>query len=115
MKIKCIYILLLFFMCILSSFSQVLLKKAAGKEYNSFFRQYFNFFVITGYFIYVVVLFVNIYILKFVPLSLLSSISESLPLLLSFVCGRIFFNEHITKQKVIGGCFILCGIILLIL
>ncbi len=102
-------------MCVLSAFSQVLLKKSAGKEYNSFLRQYLNFYVITGYVIYIVVLIVNIYILKFIPLSIMSAISESLPFLLSFISGRIFFNEKITKQKIIGGIIILCGIILLVL
>ena len=115
MKNNSLYILLLVFMCLLSAFSQVLLKKAAGKQYSNFLRQYLNIFVITGYFTYVVVLLVNVYILKFIPLSIMSGISESLPLLLSFISGRIFFDEKITKYKIIGGVFILCGIILLIL
>ena len=102
-------------MCLLSAFSQVLLKKAAGKQYSNFLRQYLNIFVITGYFTYVVVLLVNVYILKFIPLSIMSAISESLPLLFSFISGRFFFNEKITKHKIIGGGLILCGIIMLIL
>lgn len=114
MRNKIVYILLLILMCFASAFSQVLLKKASQKEYKSFIEQYMNLFVVIGYSLYIIVLIVNAYILKFIPLSVQSSISESLPLILSLISGRIFFNERITKQKIIGGIFILLGIITII-
>ena len=43
------YYLLLFAGVLAASFSQVLLKKAAGKQHKSFLREYLNPWVIGGY------------------------------------------------------------------
>ena len=115
MSSKYFYILILVLMCFVSAFSQVLLKKASMHKYESFFRQYINPYVVCGYGLFFVVLLVNIYLLRYIPITVTSGISESLPLVLSFVTGRIFFEESITKQKLKGGLFIIVGILVMVL
>ncbi len=114
MRFKFIYIIALIFTCCVSALSQVLLKKASQKKYSSFIKQYLNFFVVTGYCLFFFVLLMNIYILKFVPIIVCSVFSESLPLVLSFITGRMIFKEKITKTKVIGALFIIIGIFIVV-
>lgn len=115
MKNNYIFIILLVLNCIISAFSQVLLKKSSLKNYSSFIRQYLNLYVITGYGLFFLVLIVNIYLLRFIPVTISGAISESLPLVFSFVTGFIFFKEKITKWKLIGGFCIIIGIILILI
>lgn len=110
-----IYILILVLMCFVSAFSQVLLKKASLYKYESFLQQYLNPYVICGYSLFFVVIIVNIFLLRHIPITVTSAISESLPLVLSFVTGRIFFAESLTKTKIIGGLFIISGILVIVL
>ncbi len=51
----------------------------------------------------------------FIPMTVVSPVSESLPLLLSFLTGKIFFGEAITRRKVLGAACIVAGIIIVIL
>ena len=113
MKNRFIYTLLLIIMCIISAFSQVILKKASLNTYPRFLGQYLNPLVICGYSLFFLVVSVNIYILRFLPMTIMMTVSESLSPLLSFVTGHIFFREQITKGKLIGGFFIIIGIIVI--
>ena len=110
-----IYILILVLMCFVSAFSQVLLKKASLHKYESFLQQYLNPYVICGYSLFFIVIAVNIYLLRHIPITVTSAISESLPLVLSFITGKIFFAESLSKQKIIGGILIIAGILVLVL
>ena len=87
------YFAIMIFSGMLSAFSQVLLKKASMHKYESFLKQYLNPYVVCGYGLFFVVLLVNIYLLRHIPITVTSAISESLPLVLSFVTGRIFFED----------------------
>lgn len=49
MKIKAVFVLLFLLSVLVSSVSQVLLKKSAGKIYGSKFREYLNLPVMTAY------------------------------------------------------------------
>ena len=109
------HIAALFLLCCLSTFSQILLKKAAQKEHASFLRQYLNPYTLVGYLFFFIVLVTNIYLLRFIPVSVNSVVSESVPLVLSFVAGRFFFHETITVTELMGALFIIAGIILIIL
>lgn len=115
MNNKLFYILLLIVSCFISAISQVLLKKATQKEYSSFIKQYLNFLVIIAYLLFFTVVIVNIYILRFIPMTIMNPIAETLPYILSIVFGRLFFNEKITIKKIIGSMIIVLGIIILIL
>lgn len=101
--------------CFLSAFSQVLLKKASLKNYSVSFKEYFNFYVISGYGLFFIVLCVNILLLKRLPLTIVNPIGETIPILLSFVSGHFIFNEKITRRKTIGIVFILMGVLLILL
>lgn len=114
MSSKIIYILLLIGNCIISAISQILLKKAALKEYTSFISQYLNIDVIVAYALFFCVVILNTYILKFLPLTVVNSLSESLPYVFSIVSGGIFFSEKITLRKVIGTLFIISGILVVV-
>lgn len=112
---KYLYILILVLICFISAFSQVLLKKASLQKYESFWQQYLNPYVICGYALFFLVILVNIYILRHISITVTSAISESLPLVLSFVTGRIFFAEPLTKKKIIGMIFIISGILIIVI
>ena len=89
------YILILLAACMVSAIAQVFLKKASQKEYGSLIRQYLNIWVVSGYAMFFAVMVLNIWLLKFIPMTVVSPVSESLPLLLSFLTGKIFFGEAI--------------------
>lgn len=95
--------------CFISAFSQILLKKASMKGYDSFFRQYFNIYVISGYGLFFLVLCVNIFLLKYLPMTIVNPIGETIPIVLSFLSGHFLFSERITRRKLIGIVLILCG------
>lgn len=109
-----LYVFILIGNCIASAVAQLLLKKAASRSYASFFHQYLNIYVITGYGLYFFVLAIGIYILKYMPMSVYSAISEPLLLIMSTLIGRVFFKEAITKRKVAGVIFIITGIFIIL-
>lgn len=106
--------ILLILGCIISSIAQVLLKMASQKKYPSFFKQFFNFFVITGYTLFFSVLALNIYLLKFIPMSIVTPLTEATPVLISFLTGFFFFGERISKFKILGGLSVIIGSVLLV-
>ncbi|MBR5964582.1 MAG: EamA family transporter [Treponema sp.] len=114
MKKNYFYIAVLVFNCFLCAFSQVLLKKAAQKEWGSFIRQYLNAYVVLGYSLFFVVLAVNVWILRYVPVNIANPVCESLPLVISFFTGMFFFGEKLTKFKVLGALAIVAGILVVI-
>jgi drug/metabolite transporter (DMT)-like permease len=100
---------------LLVSFSQVLLKKSAMRKHNSFLSEYVNIYVIAGYAIFFIVLLINIFIMKYIEMNIVSVFSESMPLVISIFTGYIFFNERINKRKIISVVLILIGIVLIII
>ncbi len=112
---KLLFIGLLIVTCVMSAVSQVMLKKAAQKEYKSFIAQYLNFWVIISYMIFFIVVIGNIYVLKKLPMTVLGPIAETLPFILSIFFGRIFFHEKITTRKIVGSLLIIAGIITIVL
>lgn len=115
MKNNLIFIIILVLNCFLSAVSQVMLKKAATKEYKSFISQYLNFYVISAYFLFFLVVAVNIYIMKYVPLVIMTPVSESLPFIFSIFFGFVFFKEKLTPRKISGALIILAGIISIVM
>lgn len=111
---KLVLIILLLLNSLLASFSQVLLKKSALKEHNSIITEYININVIIGYSLFFIVLLINIYAMKYINMSLVSIFSEAMPIVVSIFTGLIFFNEHITKKKILSVVLILIGITLII-
>lgn len=105
-----IHLTILIIALLISSFSQILLKKSAQKTYPSIIREYVNFYVICGYGMMFLSMFLTIFSysgLDFTNVQIVEALGYVVVLILSY----FFFKEKITKRKLIGMTFILGGII----
>lgn len=105
-----IHLTILIIALLISSFSQILLKKSAQKTYPSTIREYVNFYVICGYGMMFLSMFLTIFSysgLDFTNVQIVEALGYVVVLILSY----FFFKEKITKRKLIGMIFILGGII----
>ena len=105
-----IYILMLILVAILSATSQVLLKLATKKKYNSFIFQYLNLYVIVAYAILALAIVLNIFVMRHINMSIVSVFSNSCPYILSIISGKLIFKEKISINKIIGAIIIIIGI-----
>ena len=108
MKIN-VYILLLLLSVVIASFSQILLKKSAKKEYNSIIKEYLNPYVIIGYGMMVLSTITTILAYRGVEYKNGPVIESSGYVLVMFL-SYMFFKEKITRKKVIGNILVLIGI-----
>lgn len=95
---------------LVSSFSQILLKKAAMKKYDSFLREYLNVYVIGAYMMFAAALLFTTICYGGLPFKLVPLL-ESLGYVLVMILAFFFFGEKITKRKVLGTICILAGIV----
>lgn len=95
----------------ISAVSQVILKKAALKTYDSRIKEYLNFPVIFAYTLFILTTFMCIFAYRVVPLSY-GPVLESTSYLYVTLFGVFIFKEKITKKKVIALGLILAGIVL---
>lgn len=105
-----IHLTILVIALLISSFSQILLKKSAQKTYSSIIREYVNFYVICGYGMMFLSMFLTIFSysgLDFTNVQIVEALGYVVVLILSY----FFFKEKITKKKLVGMIFILGGII----
>ena len=93
----------------ISSVSQIMLKRSALKEYKSKLFEYLNPLVIIGYMLFFICTLVNVFALKYVPLSLMP-ILESSGYIFVTLLGYFILKEKIGKKKIIGMSVILIGI-----
>lgn len=101
--------MLLILSVVVASFSQILLKKSAGKTYESVIREYLNVFVIVGYGMMVVSTLLTVG--GYAGLEYKNgAVIEALGFVLVMFLSRIFFGEKITKKKLLGNSLILLGI-----
>lgn len=103
------YFVLAVLSVVIAGFSQILLKKGAMREYSSFIREYLNGYVITGYFMMFISLFITMLAYRgmdFMNVPVIEAVGYILVPVLSF----LFFKEQFTRKKVIGICLILNGI-----
>lgn len=105
-----IYWLMLVLSVTVASFSQVLLKKSAAKEYDNIIREYLNPYVIIGYGMMVVSTILTIIAYRGVEYKN-GPVIESLGYLLVMFLSFVFFREPVTKKKVLGNILILLGIL----
>lgn len=105
------YWIVLFLAVIVSSASQMLLKKGATKKYDNVIREYLNPWVISGYGLMVLSTLCVIFAYRGVAYKN-GAIIESLGYLLIMFLSRIFFGEKITKKKLIGNLIILAGVLM---
>ncbi len=111
MKNEALFIIVFLFSVFISSVSQILLKKSAGKVYESRIKEYLNPPVITAYFIFFVSTLLTMYAYRYVPLSL-GPVLEATGYLWVSLLGMIFLKEKISPKKWIGLGIIIAGIII---
>lgn len=105
-----IYWLMLVLSVTVASFSQILLKKSAAKEYDNIIREYLNPYVIIGYGMMVVSTILTVIAYRGVEYKN-GPVIESLGYLLVMFLSFVFFKEPITKKKILGNALILLGIL----
>ena len=103
------YFLLLILSVIISSFSQILLKRSAQKKYKSFLYEYLNPYVIIGYGMMVVSTILIICAYHGVEYKN-GPVVESLGYILILILSYWFFKEPISKRKLMGNLLVLLGI-----
>lgn len=104
-------LIILLFSIIVSSFSQILLKKSAAKTWPSPLREYLNPYVICGYGMLFFSLFLTVLAyreLDFTNIPVMESAGYVIVMILSF----FFFREKFTRRKVLGMLLILSGIVI---
>ena len=94
----------------ISSIAQVLLKKAAQKQYDSVLQEYLNWPVITAYAIFFAATFLSIYAYRVVPLSM-GPILEATGYLWVTLFGVTIFHEKLDRWKLIALTLIIGGIV----
>ena len=99
------YVFLLILAVLVSSISQIILKKSASKTYKSIIKEY----LITGYGLMVLSTVLVVLGLKGVPYKN-EPIIESLGYLFVMILSNRLLGEKITKKKVLGNVLILVGI-----
>jgi small multidrug resistance pump len=109
MNTKGLFILLFLLSALISSVSQVLLKKSALKSYSSTIKEYLNPLVIGGYGLLLVCTVLVVIAFKEVPLSL-GPILESSAYVYIMILSAVFFKEKITVKKIVGNAIIIAGI-----
>ena len=105
------YALILVAGTFISSISQVMLKKSANKKENTGLKEYLNPLVIIAYGLFFISTVLTMYAFKGVPMNQ-GPVIESLGYVIVMILGRIFLSEKITRNKLIGICLILAGVLL---
>lgn len=95
---------------LISSFSQILLKKSVQKTYPSKIREYLNPLVIIGYGMFFFCTLITLYALKVVPLSM-APILEASGYIFVAILSYIFFKEKLTQKQLLGMALIIGGIV----
>ena len=101
----------LLFSVVISSVSQILLKKAANRTYETPLKEYLNPLVVGAYGLFFCSVILTMLALKHVPLSM-SPILESTGYIFVSVMGYIFLKEKFTRRKLCGFALILAGVII---
>ena len=111
MNSKIIFSLIYLSGVFISAIAQIILKKSAGKEYESKIREYLNPYVIIAYAIFFGATFCTIYAYKGVPLSFGPILAASEYVFVA-VLSKLFLKENINLKKFIGLSVLIAGIII---
>lgn len=94
----------------LSAISQLMLKKAALKQYPNKIREYLNPLVILAYTIFIGTTFLSICAYKGIPLSM-GPVLEATSYIYVTVFGLTIFKEKLNLKKITGLILIVIGIV----
>lgn len=103
------YVGILLVSVLISSVSQIILKKSADRTYKNALAEYLNIRVISAYGMFFASTVLTMIALKRVPLSM-SPILESTGYIYISVMGYVFLKEKFTRRKAAGMALILVGI-----
>ncbi len=107
-----VYILYCVGAVILSSISQISLKIATRQGYSSFWREYLNPWVVSGYALLMIALLLNVFALsKGVNMKILPAIG-SLGYVLVPLMSLCLFEEKIGVRKAVATLMIISGVII---
>ena len=102
---------ILMFGVFISAISQVMLKKAALKKYDSVFQEYCNPLVIIAYILFVATTFLSIIAYKWIPLSMGPILQSTSYIYITFFGVKIF-KERLNQKKIIALGLLIIGIII---
>ena len=105
------YVLIILASVFVSAVSQVMLKKAAMRQYDSFLKEYLNPLVLTAYLLFFGTTVLTVLAYKGIPLSL-GPVLETTGYFYVTLFGVVIFKEKITRQKILALCLIVGGIVL---
>jgi len=94
----------------ISSVAQVMLKKAAQKTYDSFWKEYINPRVMTAYAIFFGATLLSVYGYKLVPL-FLGAILDATEYIYITIFGVLIFKEKLSRRKIMALLLIISGIV----
>lgn len=105
------YFAIAIFSGILSSFSQILLKKSATEKKENIVSEYLNIKVVSAYIITFICMILTIIAFKGIPYKY-GSILETLTYFYIMIFSRLFIGEKITKNRLCGNILIVIGVII---
>lgn len=105
------YFVIVFVSGILSSFSQILLKKSAEIKRTNILGEYLNPCVIAGYAITVICMLLMVLAYRGIPFKY-GAVLESLVYLYIMILSRLLLKEKLTKKKIAGNIIIVIGVII---
>lgn len=105
------FILVFLVSVLISSISQIILKKSAARKYDSLIKEYLNVRVIGAYAMFFLSTLLTMYAYTGVPLTL-GALLESAGYIYIPLLSFIFLKEKITPRMVVGSLFIIGGIII---
>lgn len=113
MKMNKETIYMLIFLCsvLISSISQIMLKKSANKKYTNKMQEYLNPWVIIAYGMFFGATLITTIAYKVVPLSM-GPLLEATGYIWVAILGRILLEEHVGKKKIVGIVLIFLGIVI---
>lgn len=114
MKINILYISIFIAIVLISSISQVILKKSSQITYENKIKEYFNSRIIVAYSLFFLCTIISTLLYKHIPLSL-APVLESSGYVFILVLSAIFLNEKVSIKKIVGNILIIIGIIISII
>ncbi len=104
------YYLLIILMSLLGSLASFSFKRSAQQEGISVIKHYLHPLVLLGASLYFIASLLNIYVLKYLPYSVVLP-STAITYIWTMILSGVFLREPITAQKKIGLLFILAGVV----
>ena len=96
---------------LISSVSQVMLKKAAMKTYSSPIREYLNPLVVFAYVLFLGTTVLSVLSYRGIPLSM-GPILEATSYLYVTIFGAVIFKEKMNRKKIFALLLIIAGILI---